>query len=85
MYDLNSLLVKTGLVAASFVVFRLIERRFERAKRLPSPPGPKGILVGNLFQILSSHIWEKGVKWGKEYGRPYLLGGVMLGNLETIT
>jgi len=37
------------------------------------PPGPKGYpIVGNLFDIPPTHVWEKFATWGREYGGFFL-------------
>lgn len=34
------------------------------------PPGPKGYpIVGNLFDLPPTHVWEKLGAWGKQYGQ----------------
>ena len=33
------------------------------------PPGPKGYpIVGNLFDLSATHVWEKFGAWGRQYG-----------------
>lgn len=33
------------------------------------PPGPKGYpIVGNLFDLPPTHLWEKLGDWGSQYG-----------------
>ena len=33
------------------------------------PPGPKGLpIVGNLFDLTTTHVWEQFGAWGKQYG-----------------
>ena len=33
------------------------------------PPGPKGLpVVGNLFDLATTHVWEQFGAWGKRYG-----------------
>jgi len=41
--------------------------RWRSRSRLP--PGPKGYpIVGNIFDLLPTHVWEKFGAWGKQYG-----------------
>ena len=45
--------------------------RFVRGarKRLPLPPGPKGLpFVGNMFDIPREKAWLKYMEWAKHYG-----------------
>lgn len=36
---------------------------------LPLPPGPPGLpLVGNTFDLNTTHPWLSYEKWGKQYG-----------------
>lgn len=38
-------------------------------KRLPHPPGPKGLpLLGNLFQLPQTYTWLTFADWAKQYG-----------------
>ena len=40
-----------------------------RRSRSRLPPGPKGYpIVGNLFDLPPTHVWEKFGEWGKQYG-----------------
>jgi len=33
------------------------------------PPGPRGYpIVGNLFDLSSTHVWKQFGTWGKQYG-----------------
>ena len=42
---------------------------FARRRRSDLPPGPKGYpIVGNLFDLPSTHVWEKCGEFGKQYG-----------------
>ena len=43
--------------------------RFARRQRSDLPPGPKGYpIVGNLFNLPPTHLWEKFSESGKQYG-----------------
>ena len=43
--------------------------RFVRRRRSDLPPGPKGYpIVGNLFDLPPTHLWEKFSEFGKQYG-----------------
>src|ERR1700753_3503512 len=46
-----------------------IARFARRRPRSDLPPGPKGYpLVGNLFDFLPTHVWERFSEFGKQYG-----------------
>ena len=43
--------------------------RFARGRRSDLPPGPKGYpIVGNIFDLPPTHLWEKFSEFGKQYG-----------------
>ena len=43
--------------------------RVARGRRSDLPPGPKGYpIVGNLFDLPPTHIWEKFAEFGEQYG-----------------
>ena len=46
-----------------------LARLSQRRSRSRLPPGPKGYpIVGNLFDLPPTHVWEKFGEWGKQYG-----------------
>ena len=43
--------------------------RLARRRQSSLPPGPKGYpIVGNLFDLPPTHVWEKFSEFGKQYG-----------------
>lgn len=45
--------------------------RLSRRKRLPYPPGPRGMpVLGNALQIPQTHGWVQFSRWAEEYGVP---------------
>ncbi|TFK69827.1 cytochrome P450 [Pluteus cervinus] len=53
-----------GLVILSVVLYRDV-----LARRLPRPPGPKGLpLVGNIFGMPQQHPWKAYKDWSDQYG-----------------
>ncbi|KLO13426.1 cytochrome P450 [Schizopora paradoxa] len=57
-----------GSVAA-LVLLHYIRNRKRDGSSLPLPPGPPRLpIIGNLHQMPLSHLWEKAVEWGKQYG-----------------
>ena len=43
--------------------------RVARRRRSDLPPGPRGYpIVGNLFDLPPTHIWEKFAEFGQQYG-----------------
>ena len=43
--------------------------RFARWRRSDLPPGPRGYpIVGNLFDLPPTHMWEKFAEFGQQYG-----------------
>ena len=62
------------LSAASVVLGCAVLIRFARRQRSDLPPGPKGYpIVGNLFDLPPTHLWEKFSEFGKQYGPLSLL------------
>jgi len=56
-------------VVGAAITFSLLLRRRKRQHVLPLPPGPRGLpIVGNMFQVPTSLLWEKALEWGKVYG-----------------
>ena len=50
------------------------------------PPGPKGFpIVGNLFDLASTHLWEQFGAWGREYGTFSFLHPRLLHIVRTLT
>jgi len=47
-----------------------VSARLARGRsRSQLPPGPKGYpIVGNLFDLPPTHVWEKFGAWGRQYG-----------------
>ncbi|KAJ7482245.1 cytochrome P450 [Mycena galericulata] len=57
-----------GLSFISLVVLRYIYTT-QNCKRLPLPPGPRGLpLFGNIFEIPTHHYWLKFDEWVREHG-----------------
>ena len=62
-------LFDVSIVCATIVLSFILRRRNKR-QRLPLPPGPPGLpILGNLFQVPATRLWEKALDWGKTYGR----------------
>jgi hypothetical protein len=54
----------------SLVVKELVSRRNRNPRRLPLPPGPKGLpLLGNIFDLPQIVPWKGYDKLCKEYGK----------------
>lgn len=50
------------------------------------PPGPKGFpIVGNLFDLASTHAWEQFGAWGKQYGGSSFLHILLPHIIRTLT
>lgn len=68
--------VQLGLLICIFaflthVTARLLADRRRNPSRLPLPPGPKGYpLIGNIFDMPTSHQWHTYAEWAKVYGEP---------------
>ena len=46
-----------------------IVRSARRRPRPNPPPGPKGFpIVGNLFDLAATNVWEQFGAWGRQYG-----------------
>ena len=57
------------LLAASVILGCAALMRLARRRRPDLPPGPKGYpIVGNLFDMPSTHAWEKFSEFGEQYG-----------------
>jgi len=55
----------TSVVLACAALVRLARWR----SRSHLPPGPNGYpIVGNLFDLPATHIWEQFGAWGRQYG-----------------
>ena len=53
-----------------------------RRRRSDLPPGPKGYpVIGNLFDVPPTHVWEKFGEFGKQYGALPVFGRRTLCNL----
>ena len=53
-----------------------------RRRRSDLPPGPKGYpIIGNLFDVPPTHVWEKFGEFGKQYGALPVFGRHTLCNL----
>ena len=69
-----------------------LARLGRRRSRSRLPPGPKGYpIVGNLFDLPPTHVWEKFGEWGKQYGglsflhpRPRVIHTLMRGYTHRI-
>ena len=49
-----------------FVILRRLARWRSRSRL---PPGPKGFpIVGNLFDLATTNVWEQFSAWGRQYG-----------------
>jgi len=65
MLNGSTALVECTVVFTVLLWFALSRRR----KAVTLPPGPKGYpLIGNVFDMTVSEIWEVALKWGKTYG-----------------
>lgn len=63
------------LSSASIVLGCAALTRLVLRQRPDLPPGPKGYpIVGNLFDLPPSHVWEKFSEFGKQYGALLILG-----------
>ena len=57
------------LSAASVIVGCAALMRLAQQGRSDLPPGPKGYpIVGNLFDVPSTHAWEKFSEFSEQYG-----------------
>ncbi len=64
---LSSLLTMAdcAVLVITFLWLRLLQRR----QAVVLPPGPKGYpLIGNIFDMMVSGLWEVAQKWGTRYG-----------------
>jgi hypothetical protein len=68
MLNLVGLVAGLGLV---LLVRGIAARAKRNPRRLPLPPGPKGLpLLGNIFQFPQAVPWEGYDRLCKEYGAP---------------
>ncbi|KAH9849077.1 cytochrome P450 [Lenzites betulinus] len=59
----------TAAAVAAFLSVILWTRLFNRTKRGPLPPGPKGYpIIGNLLEMPTSHEYRTYAKWGERWG-----------------
>lgn len=69
---MNALPLSVGApVIALCCLWIYIRSRMAANRRggLPYPPGPAGLpVLGNAFDMPSSHEWEKAVEWRSKYG-----------------
>ena len=62
------------LSAVSVILGCAVLARFAR-RRSDLPPGPKGYpIIGNLFDVPSTHAWEKFGEFGEKYGTSHAPG-----------
>ncbi|KLO07931.1 CyP450 monooxygenase [Schizopora paradoxa] len=65
-YDFSLL---DGCAISVALTVTLLLRRLSKRSRLSLPPGPPRYpIVGNLFQIPTTYLWEKACEWAKTYG-----------------
>jgi hypothetical protein len=64
------------------VIVKEVSRRSRNPRRLPLPPGPKGLpLLGNIFDLPQTVPWEGYDKLCQEYGKYIIAPGSNIGNL----
>ena len=72
-------LIGLGLLV---VVKEIVSRRSRNPRRLPLPPGPKGLpLLGNIFDLPQTIPWVGYDKLCQEYGKYIIALGSSIGNL----
>ena len=58
------------LTLASAILGFVVLLRLTRWRSRPQlPPGPKGFpIVGNIFDLATTNVWEQFGAWGRQYG-----------------
>ncbi|KLO09753.1 cytochrome P450 [Schizopora paradoxa] len=54
------------VVATAYFLHRRLRENKRNSKQLPGPPGYP--IVGNMFDTMTSELWETARKWGDRYG-----------------